>query len=202
MNLSIKATLSEQIHHPKQEKYIIYSEGHKSAEGIYENNKPSGEWTFYYSDDPAKIWYKLVYDTGRPKELTSYYKSGKEKRREFYDQTYHVTGKCYDQNGDEIKYTPFLIMPTCTYSLDSFLVKKLHYPENAREQSTQGLVIIQFTIDTDGNVRNIKILRGIGGGCDEEAVRVIASLPKWTPGMQDDVTAKTLFTKPINFTLR
>ena len=65
----------------------------------------------------------------------------------------------------------------------------------------QGKVFLTFVVERDGSLTDIKVLRGIGGGCDEEAVRVISASPKWQPGMQDGRAVRTQFTVPINFSL-
>jgi protein TonB len=63
-------------------------------------------------------------------------------------------------------------------------------------------VFVNFVVDQNGNIADVKVLRGIGGGCDEEAIRVIKSMPKWTPGKQNGRTVKVSFNVPISFTLR
>ncbi|NTW23768.1 MAG: energy transducer TonB, partial [Lentimicrobium sp.] len=63
-----------------------------------------------------------------------------------------------------------------------FLTDNIKYPQIARESSIQGTVYVTFVVEKNGNVTDVRILRGIGGGCDEEAVRVIKAMPKWNPG--------------------
>jgi len=83
-----------------------------------------------------------------------------------------------------------------------FLGSNIFYPVAATTYRIQGTVYIQFVIDTDGNVTNVKILRGIGGGCDEEAVRVVKLMPKWIPGKQNGKAKNVLFNMPIYFKLQ
>lgn len=85
--------------------------------------------------------------------------------------------------------------------LTKYLSKNLHYPEAARENNIEGRVIVQFVIEKDGNVSNIKVLRDIGGGCGEEAIRVIQEMPKWTPAKQRGKPVRCQFTLPLNFHL-
>jgi periplasmic protein TonB len=86
------------------------------------------------------------------------------------------------------------------------LYKYLHdntkYPEEAKELGIQGRVFVTFVVETDGTITDIKVVRGIGGGCDEEAVRVVKSMPKWTPGKQRGVPVRVQFNLPIKFTLQ
>jgi len=82
-----------------------------------------------------------------------------------------------------------------------FLVRNIKYPELAKKNGIQGKVFITFVVETDGSISDVKVLRGIGGGCDEEAVRIIKLMPKWNPGMQRGEAVRTQFNIPIKFAL-
>jgi TonB family protein len=82
-----------------------------------------------------------------------------------------------------------------------FLNKNTRYPATAREAHIQGRVIVSFIVEGDGTLTNVKVARGIGGGCDEEAVRVISSCPRWKPGMQNGRPVRVAYSVPITFTL-
>jgi Ca-activated chloride channel family protein len=85
-------------------------------------------------------------------------------------------------------------------ALDAFLVSNLRYPQSAKEMCIMGKVYVSFLIDKAGNVTNVKVLRGIGCGCDEEAVRVIKlTSGKWKPGKQNGKPVKVTMTIPIQF---
>ena len=77
--------------------------------------------------------------------------------------------------------------------------ERLVYPEIAKENGVQGRVTLQFTVEKDGSVTNVKVLRGIGGGCDEEAIRVVKAMPKWKPGKQHGKAVRVSYLLPINF---
>lgn len=79
---------------------------------------------------------------------------------------------------------------------------RLVYPEIAKENGVQGRVTLQFTVEKDGRVTNVKVLRGVDPALDEEAKRVVASSPKWTPGRQRDRAVKVNYTFPVIFQLR
>jgi TonB family protein len=83
----------------------------------------------------------------------------------------------------------------------AFMVQNLKYPEQAKKNGVQGKVFVTFVVEADGSITQVKVLRGVGGGCDEEAVRVIKLMPKWNPGMQDGKAVRTQFNIPINFAL-
>jgi protein TonB len=82
-----------------------------------------------------------------------------------------------------------------------FLQGNITYPTMARESGIQGTVYVTFVVEKGGNVSDVKILRGIGGGCDEEAIRVIRAMPKWNPGKQRGKSVRVQFNMPIKFTL-
>ncbi len=82
-----------------------------------------------------------------------------------------------------------------------YLGKNIVYPAIAKENGTQGKVILQFVVERDGSLTDIKVLRGIGDGCDEEAIRVLKKSPHWTPGIQNGRPVRCTFTVPIAFTL-
>ncbi|MBR6346820.1 MAG: energy transducer TonB [Bacteroidales bacterium] len=79
---------------------------------------------------------------------------------------------------------------------------RLVYPEIAKENGVQGRVTLQFTVEKDGSVTNVKVLRGVDESLDKEAVRVVASSPKWKPGKQRDKAVKVVYTFPVIFQLR
>lgn len=83
-----------------------------------------------------------------------------------------------------------------------YLAENIRYPQMARESGIQGTVFVTFIVERDGTVTDVRVLRGIGGGCDEEAVRVIKSMPKWNPGKQRGRPVRVQFNMPIRFTLQ
>lgn len=82
-----------------------------------------------------------------------------------------------------------------------FLGSNLRYPAYARKNNIQGRVYLSFIVEKDGALTNIQVARGIGGGCDEEAVRVIGMSPKWTPGTQNGKIVRVAYTIPVYFKL-
>lgn len=79
---------------------------------------------------------------------------------------------------------------------------KLEYPEIAKENGISGRVTLSFIVDTDGSVTDVKVLRGVDSSLDKEAVRVVSSSPKWTPGKQRGKPTKVKYTFPVIFQLR
>ena len=85
--------------------------------------------------------------------------------------------------------------------LYKYLNKNLKYPDIAKEQNLQGRVFITFVVEKDGSIANPKVARDIGGGCGEEALRVVRAMPKWTPGKQRTQTVRVQYTLPVIFQL-
>ncbi len=82
-----------------------------------------------------------------------------------------------------------------------FLSENIHYPAKAKEEGIEGRVYVNFVVEADGRLTNIKVLHGIGGGCDEEAVRVVEAMPKWKPGRNQGKAVRVHFNLPIVFKL-
>jgi len=86
--------------------------------------------------------------------------------------------------------------------LMNYLATNIKYPPLAKESGIQGRVFINFVVEPDGSISNVKVLRGIGGGCDEEAIRVVEAMPKWKPGMQRGKPVRVSYNLPVKFTLQ
>lgn len=86
--------------------------------------------------------------------------------------------------------------------LFEYLGKNIKYPQIAKEAGISGIVYVNFVVGTDGNISDVKVLRGIGGGCDEEAIRVVKNMPQWTPGKQRGKPVKVSYNLPIRFSLK
>ncbi len=79
-------------------------------------------------------------------------------------------------------YTYVEQMPQADYDWGAYLAKNMRYPSEAVAQHIEGRVIVKFVVNEDGTISDAVVLRGIGGGCDEEAKRVIMAAPKWKAG--------------------
>lgn len=107
-------------------------------------------------------------------------------------------------SGDDEVFHFVEVQPEFPGGMDSmyaYIVKNLKYPEKAKAEGIEGRVFVTFTIEKDGSVSNVKILRGIGGGCDEAAKEVVEKMPKWKPGTQRGKPVRVQFNLPIKFEL-
>ncbi len=87
-------------------------------------------------------------------------------------------------------------------ALYKYLAENITYPQQAKDSGIQGRVYVTFVVEKDGSITGAKVLRGIGGGCDEEALRVVNAMPKWTPGKQLGEPVRVQFNLPVVFKLK
>jgi periplasmic protein TonB len=88
-----------------------------------------------------------------------------------------------------------------TNKLLAYIYKNIRYPSVARENRIEGTVVIQFTIEKEGSITDINILKEIGGGCGTEAARVVRSMPDWIPGKQRGKAVRVRYSLPVRYTL-
>jgi TonB family protein len=103
---------------------------------------------------------------------------------------------------------PFTVVESMPYysggnsELYKFLAANIHYPRSAIEAGISGTVYVKFVVEKSGKVTDVMVARGIGGGCDEEAVRVVKMMPNWIPGAHRGIFVDVYFTLPIKFRLQ
>jgi protein TonB len=85
--------------------------------------------------------------------------------------------------------------------LTNYMIQNLTYPSAAKEANVQGMVVVSFIVTAEGKVEHVEVLRGIGSGCDEEAVRVISNSGIWTPGKNGGNAVAVKMTLPVQFKL-
>lgn len=86
-------------------------------------------------------------------------------------------------------------------AMNQFVSSHVVYPETARDNGISGKVVISFVVEKDGQISHVKVRQGLGYGCDEEALRVVQSMPNWSPGKQNGQTVRVQYTLPILFHL-
>ena len=92
--------------------------------------------------------------------------------------------------------------PGGTEGLSKYFADNLRYPEKAKKEGIEGMVVVRFTVMEDGSIVNVEVAHGLGGGCDEEAVRVVKAMPKWKPAIKDGKPAVVQYALPITFKLK
>jgi len=122
--------------------------------------------------------------------------------KDFAQVIYMVfTGTHIPKNPDSAYFTSndAAQFPGGTTQMMKFLRDRIRYPISALQNGIQGTVYVQFKVNETGKISEIKVLRGIGGGCDEEAVRVVKLMPTWKPEQFEGKPVSCLFTLPIKF---
>lgn len=108
------------------------------------------------------------------------------------------------KNSDEAPFHFVDIMPQFpggSKALSSFLSSNLKYPQPALQSQIEGIVLIGFVVDKNGNIKNIKVLKSLQNSCDEEALRVMRSMPQWIPGKHHGEHVSVSYRLPITFKL-
>ena len=87
-------------------------------------------------------------------------------------------------------------------ALYKYLAQNIKYPQLARDNNITGRVYVTFVVERDGSITGCRVLRDIGGGCGQEAIRVVKAMPKWHPGKQRGKAVRVQFNLPVNFNLQ
>lgn len=99
--------------------------------------------------------------------------------------------------------TDYQVKKKCSHELfESFIDANIEYPDLAKANKVKGTVLVNFSIEKDGSITNIKVVEDIGAGCGEEAIRLVKMMPKWEPGTRNGRPIKVDFTISINFSCR
>jgi TonB family protein len=171
----------------------------RSKEDFYANVHEGPSWVYYES---GNILMERNYENDKVTDLKQYYLNGKVKRIEKYAFGKLTKGNCYTTEGKDSVFTPYEQMPEYVGgfgALAKFLSKNIIYPASAKSRGIDGRVIVQFVVTGNGGITNVKLISGIGGGCDEEAIRVVNIMPKWIPGKEDGKPVSIYFNLPVVF---
>ena len=119
------------------------------------------------------------------------------------NQLYYVGANMWDENEmTQFNTEEMPSFPGGEMALFKYLGSNIKYPKEARDKGIQGIVYARFVVNEDGTISDVEVFRGIGGGCDEETIRVIEAMPNWKPGKQRGNFVKVKYQLPIRFTSR
>ena len=136
--------------------------------------------------------------------IKTYYDNGQLKRQDIYEYDVFVSGNCYTKSGADTTHFPYSIdphFPGGEYEMNKFIASKIRYPEMSKEMGNNGTVYVKFSVEADGSISNVTILRGVDEQIDREAMRVIKMMPNWVPGCVDGKVCVIRFVLPIKFYL-
>ena len=116
---------------------------------------------------------------------------------------YNIDNLTYgpEETGEVVDFLPSEDMPIFPGNVQKWIAKNVKYPMIATEMGIEGKVFVQFVVEKDGSVSNIRVVRGVDASLDKEAVRVISEMPKWKPGKQRGKAVRVSYTLPIAFKL-
>jgi TonB family protein len=135
---------------------------------------------------------------------TTYNVDGSKAHEDRYEMGKFISGTFFSPFGENVSYTLIEEMAVPQNGMPAFykfISKNIIYPKTAKRQKIQGRVYVEFIVENDGSIKEVKCIKGIGGGCDEEAERVIATASKWKPGRQRGRFVRQKMVLPINFLL-
>lgn len=182
-----------------------YASGQLKWRSEYENirrNIGHGIGEMWYESGQLHIREHITHGK-KDGELLSYYSNGTLKRRESYQNGESMGGECFDAAGKPVAFYPFEKMPVAPLGgmngTLQYIGQHVRYPAEALRKNIQGKVFVGFYVDTLGIIRDVHIKKGVHPSIDNEAARVIASLPAWEPGYQDGNPVIVSFTMPVTF---
>ena len=105
-------------------------------------------------------------------------------------------------NKEDYRFFSLAEYPGGFEAMSAYIAKSVVYPEKAKAEGVEGKVFVQFFVDTDGSIAEATVLRGVGGECDAEALRVVKSMPKWQPATFKGKPARSKYVMPIYYTLK
>jgi TonB family protein len=204
----VKADLIEKQINGKSEGEFIhyYKNGEMMETGKFVNGLKDGEWIYYNVN--GEIRRKESYKEGQQSGPTyDYLNSPKKKKKKKKEDTEIQTGEWIKifQIGEKDSIPQFAIpmFPGGFPALIQFINSNIKFPQTEKESGFQGTVSALFVVGTDGSVSNICIDKGniAGPGFEQEALRIIRLMPKWTPGKENGNTIKVAITMPFGFKL-
>lgn len=165
-----------------------YENGRLCQEAIYRNDKKQGIETVYYPNGQLKR--KLVWDNDTIVSGAFFQEDGSPRTEVFQEELWKSeewqTPPKYPGGGDSLLY---------------FLAKTIKYPEAARENNIQGIVIASFVVERKGTISDIQIVESVSPEIDKETIRVLKKMPRWEPGRINGIPIRVRYTVPVRFRL-
>lgn len=168
-----------------------------------DDSKLDGKYREWYESGQLRADVDYTHGKINNQALT-YWKNGQLKTQGIYKNGKFKSGKDFDSSGKVTELAVFDEAPEFPggeKALLEFISKNLLYSVELQEKGIQGQVLVRFAVAKDGSITNIELIKSSNSGLNEEALRVVRSLPKWKAGIQNEELVKVYFTVPINFKL-
>jgi TonB family protein len=166
----------------------------------FKNNIPVGNWKYYYPYS-KKIWTKQKFIDSNQIHITSYYRNGKIKRKGIIKDKKIVEQKCFDEIGKADTCKNIYTHSKFFEDIGLYIKNHQKYPEVAIDLKIQGIVEIGFVITENGKVEDVRILKSVDKLLDNEAVRIISSMPAWQPAFIEETPVRSYEKVKIPFWL-
>lgn len=170
---------------------------------VFDKGKKSGEWLYYY-DYSTNIHTKKIFENDNLIRFNIYYKNGKLKREEIFQDTSRIKAECYDSLGYVVPFYEYEVPAEYKGGMAAariFLEENIKFPTEAVNLGIDGKCYLKFIVTENGNTSNVTVIRGVPDcpECDAEAVRVVKLMKDWNPGMIDGKKINSTFTLPVHF---
>lgn len=183
----------------KGNSYSFYSSG-KIESIMILDSKGKGTYTEYYENGAMRQSGQYFKSNWKDSIWTHYYPDGKVSFVENYLDYEHPDIKCYDEQGNLKDTCETERMPEPGGDLSQFLKNTIRWPSGMRfADANKARVVARFLVDTDGSIKNIKIIKHVAKPFDDEVIRVIKQMPPWKPGLRYNQPVRVYYTLPVNF---
>lgn len=196
--------VKENIHSNKLLERQYYMSGLQKKETYYlefNKKKKDGTQKIWYFNGQLKSSVDYV-DNKYQGTILTYWENGQLKRKDTFVNNKFVAGECFNADGTFLKHFDYIILPTFRggeNGLIQYLRKTIIYPRDAVARGIEGMVLVDFMVLKDGTISKVALKSGISPELDQEAIRVVKSMPKWSPGMEDGEPVDCWFTIPIMY---
>lgn len=187
-----------------------FSSGQERKYEQYRTTSGSGNAAIQFGEE--KKWYRSgqlqwsanYEDNKLNGQVTSYWENGQMRRSDVYANGELMSGKTWDENGLEVAHYPFVTsasFPGGPGAYTKYMNNNLQYPVTAQKQGIEGRVLLQFVVETDGTISEIKVLKSAHSLLESEALRLIKKMPNWIPATSENEDVRSYFQMPIVFKL-
>ncbi len=184
--------------------FTFYSEDGDMTKIInYKNGEKNGHYTRFFTDKQIKFEGDYL-DNEKDGTWKWYHKNGRPCAVEEYKKGEMQSAVYYDESGSELEDMKPIINPTYGGSnevLLAYIEENFTYPEEARANNIEGMVVLKFTIDEEGFITKQEVERSVHPLLDNEALRILSTMKRWTPGKAHNQNATFEYQLPINFEL-
>lgn len=195
-----KSSWKDSMVYETQGTYYLAGVG-KESEGLFVKGRKQGLWIHYYPET-GQLKREIAYSAGKKNGLLkTYYPDGKLKRDQVFANDSAISGRCYTEDGRVRDCPPYEIAPVFPGDAQKFVAGQIRYPDSARYNGIVGRVIVRFVVTEDGSIGETFPSKSVHPLLDEEVMRAIRLMPRWSPAFVDEEAVRSYFSLPIAFRL-